>query len=389
MSTGSTVDVVVVGGGIVGMAAAAELAGAGASVVLVERAEIGAGASGRNSGILWRPPDRVLDALYVETLAILRELAAERPAAFHVPDQPVGILNLSHDQAGMRRRASELARSHPQYAPAFLDPASLHEAEPGLAGGLSAVRLDIGFPVGPTSATRAMAERARTRGARVTEGSAARVVIESGRATGVASDGRMVAAGSVVVAAGPWTPEVIDPSGRWRPIRPFWGVVVELELDEPPRHVLEGAGIDAAIDPARAIGEDDGDEDDGAVDFSLVTFSGRSSLGSTFLPFEPDPTAYVERLRAIGARYLPAIADTPTLGLRACARPLAFDGRPLVGAVPGVERLFVAAGHGPWGLSTGAASGRHIACDVLGTRDPLPAAIREAVDPARYPAPAL
>src|SRR5919197_1351627 len=115
---GSTVDVVVVGGGIVGMAAAAELAGAGASVVLVERAEIGAGASGRNSGILWRPPDRVLDALYVETLAILRELAAERPAGpFHVPDQPVGILNLSHDQAGMRSRASELARSHPQYAP--------------------------------------------------------------------------------------------------------------------------------------------------------------------------------------------------------------------------------------------------------------------------------
>ena len=148
-----------------------------------------------------------------------------------------------------------------------------------------------------------------------------------------------------MVTAGPWSPEIVDPTGAWRPILPFWGVIVELELEAPPRHVLEEADIDAAIEPDGGLADDEG----GATGFSLVTADGRTSLGSTFLPFEPDPRDYERRIRAGGARYLPAIDASPTRGLRACARPLALDGRPLVGAVPGVDRLFIAAGHGPWG----------------------------------------
>ena len=65
------------------------------------------------------------------------------------------------------------------------------------------------------------------------------------------SDG-LVEAAAVVVTAGPWSPGVVDPTGAWRPILPFWGVIVELELEAPPRHVLEEADIDAAIEPDRA-----------------------------------------------------------------------------------------------------------------------------------------
>ena len=50
-------EVAVVGGGIVGVAAAAFLAEAGAKVTLAEQAEIGAGASGRNSGAVQHPFD--------------------------------------------------------------------------------------------------------------------------------------------------------------------------------------------------------------------------------------------------------------------------------------------------------------------------------------------
>jgi glycine/D-amino acid oxidase-like deaminating enzyme len=253
--------------------------------------------------------------------------------------------------------------------------------EPSLAPGLSAVRLDIGFPVAPWAATHAFAALAGARGAELIEGSAAAIKVQDGVARGIAVDGIAIAAGAVLVTAGPWTPEVIDPSGAWRPIRPFWGVVVEIALAAPPHAIVEAAGIDDAIDPhaARAGTE--------TVDFSLTTAAGRSSLGSTFLPFEPDPHAYEPRLREGGAAYVPAIADTPTLSLRTCARPLASDGRPLVGQVPGVDRLFVAAGHGPWGLSTGAASGAHIAGVILGRAEAVPAVIRAAVDPARFGAP--
>ena len=240
----------------------------------------------------------------------------------------------------------------------------------------------IGFPVAPASATHAFAALARARGATLVEGADARVTRDGRTATGVEVDGVVRAAGAVVVAAGPWTPALVDPGGTWRPIHPFWGVIVELALgDAAPRHVLEEADVEDATAPGATH------EPEGSVGFSLVTAAGRSSLGSTFLPAEPDPRDYETRLRDRGARYVPAIAGSPTRGLRACARPLALDGRPLGGAIPGFERLFVAAGHGPWGISTGPASAAHVAALVLVDPDPRPAAVAAATDAARFGAP--
>jgi D-amino-acid dehydrogenase len=56
------------------------------------------------------------------------------------------------------------------------------------------------------------------------------------------------------------------------------------------------------------------------------------------------------------------------------------DGRPLVGAVPGIDRAYVASGNGPWGISTGPATARLIADLVLGGDSRIPSAL----DPARF-----
>jgi glycine/D-amino acid oxidase-like deaminating enzyme len=385
-------DVVIVGAGIVGTALAADLAGRGARVTLLERAEVAAGASGRNSGVVWYPADPILGALYRETLARYRaltdEVAAELPPhaperAFRLGDDPAGILLLGTDEAWLRGRAAAIGAANPEFRPAFVDAAALRRLEPALADDLAAVRLDIGFPVAPGAAAHAFAALARARGAVIRVVAAASVIREGGRATGAAVDGEAIRAGAVVVTAGPWTPEVVDPTGAWRPIRPFWGVIVELELEAPPGHVLEEADIDAAIDPDAAPPA----EADEPTGFSLVSTAGRTSLGSTFLPVKPEPRDYEARLRARGARYVPAIARTPTRGLRACARPLALDGRPLVGAVPGIEGLYVAAGHGPWGISTGPASAAHVAALALGEPDPREPAVRAGTDAARFGAP--
>lgn len=385
-------DVAIVGGGIVGTALAADLAGRGARVTLLERSGIAAGASGRNSGVVWYPSDPVLGSLYRESLARYRrladEVAAELPAgaaarAFRLADAPAGILLLGTDEAWLRDRVDATRRANPDFRPAFVDAAALRRLEPGLAADLAAVRLDIGFPVAPAAAAHAFAALATARGAAIREASPASILVDGGRAVGVTTPDGPLAAGAVVVTAGPWTPEVIDPTGAWRPILPFWGVIVELVLDRPPVHVLEAADIESATDPDTAPPED-ADEPTG---FSLVTAAGRTSLGSTFLAFEPDPRAFEARLRAQGARHVPAIADAPTRGLRACARPLALDGRPLVGAVPGIDGLFVAAGHGPWGISTGPASAAHVGALALGDGDPRTPPVRAGTDAARFGAP--
>jgi D-hydroxyproline dehydrogenase subunit beta len=381
-------DVAIVGGGIVGTALAAELAGRGATVTLYERAAIAAGASGRNSGVVWHPTDPALAALYRESLARYRALpdalAAALPdhapeRAFRLAPQPAGILAIGRDAEVVRAVARGFAMAHPDIPTEFVDGDALAALEPALAPGLSAVRMAIGFPVAPASATHAFAALARARGAALVEGADATVARDGRTATGVVVDGVVRAAGAVVVAAGPWTPALVDPSGTWRPIHPFWGVIVELELgDAAPRHVLEEAEVEDATAPGASH------EPEGSVGFSLVTADGRSSLGSTFLPAKPDPRDHEARLRDRGTRYVPVIAGSATRGLRACARPLALDGRPLVGAVPGIDRLFVAAGHGPWGISTGPASAVHVAALVLGEPDPRTSAVADATDAARF-----
>ena len=213
-------------------------------------------------------------------------------------------------------------------------------------------------------------------GARLELGRSARPWSRGGRIAGIELAGERVAAGGVVVAAGPWSPGLVDPSGAWRPIRPVWGVVVDIELAMPPRHVLEQADID--IEPAPV--SDEAAARVGERDFSLVPSGAVSALGSTFLPDEPDRDALVPDLVAHGTRFVPGIATGRLGAARACARPQSFDGRPLLGRIPGIDGLWVAAGHGPWGISTGPASGRLVADLVLGRITGPP----PELDPARF-----
>ena len=111
-----------------------------------------------------------------------------------------------------------------------------------------------------------------------------------------------------------------------------------------------------------------------------MTAAGRSSLGSTFLDREPDPDAWVPRLVAHGRRFVPALGEASLGPVRACARPLAADGRPLLGAVPGLPGAFIAAGHGPWGISTGPGSARLVVEAILGHAPAIPAEL----DVARF-----
>ncbi len=343
-------DVAIIGGGIVGAAAAAILAGAGADVVLYERDRIAAAASGRNSGVIQHPYDRVLADLHRETLELYRELED-----LELPPAPAGVLLLAAERDALGRVTAALARDFPELRPELVEPADL---EPTLATGVGACRLDTGFPVGPGAATTAFAARARRHGATIHEGSEAAVWMEGGLPRGVMVEGERRLAGAVLVAAGPWTPGVV---GAPLPIVSVWGVNVELVLAEPPRHVLEEVGAEelAAGSGTRSL-------------FSLVTADGASALGSTFLADEPDPDELRGELMRRGERFVPALAGARVVSARACARPQSADGRPLVGAV--VDSLYVAAGHGPWGISTGPATARLAADMLLGRAEP-PAAL--------------
>jgi len=366
-------DVVVIGGGIVGTAAAAFLAGSGARVILVERDGLASAASGANSGVVQQPFDPILAGLYRETVELYRELS-RKSANFSLAAEPAGMLFVSESEESARHQAAGVSADFPELRVEVAGGTALRELDPALAPDLWACRVDIGYPVMPGASTYAYASLAEELGATIRQGRPAQLARSGDRVTGVTVNGQLISADAVLVAAGPWTSAVIDPSGRWVPIRALWGAVVEIELAGPPRHVLEQAGIEASI------GTDAGEHGPRDHVLSLVPMPGVSVVGSTFLDDEPDPRAWQEPILRLAARFVPGVVDAPIRGVRACPRPLSFDGRPLIGAVPGVRDLYVCAGHGPWGISTGPASARLVADLMLGRAPQIPSEL----SPARF-----
>ena len=109
-----SVDLVIVGGGFTGCAAALEAAGLGASVALLEAHSIGHGGSGRNAGLvnagLWLPPETIIDQMGEAAGRRLIEALADAPdRVFDLIDREeiaceatrTGTLHLAHAPGGM------------------------------------------------------------------------------------------------------------------------------------------------------------------------------------------------------------------------------------------------------------------------------------------------
>jgi glycine/D-amino acid oxidase-like deaminating enzyme len=366
-------EVVVIGGGIIGCASAAILADRGARVTLVEDRAIGAGASGRNLGAIQHPFDPILAPLYHESLTRYRALASGA-GGFTIGDEPAGLLLLNRDADAAAAQALRQHDAVPELRPLLLSPDEVVRLEPSLRYGPAAVRLATGYPIPPASATEAWARLAEQRGARLLVGSAARPVVEGFAAVGVRlDDGTRLGADAVLVAAGPWTPALVDPSGAWIPIRATWGVTLQLRLDgSAPRHIVEEDEVDTInrAEAATARAEAETEHEPPSL-FSIASAAGVSTLGSTFLPREPDASRIASLLLRRAVEFLPAIETAELIEQRLCARPQSVDGRPFVGAYGEVEGLFVCAGHGPWGISTGPASAAMAARAILdGTPPP-------------------
>lgn len=331
-------EVAVVGGGIVGCAAAAMLAEAGAQVTLYERERIAAGASGRNQGVLQDPLDEILTPLYLESL----RLHAETAPALGLDGPPDGLLLVAHTPDEPRAIAARLAATNPELEPVFLEDA--REVEPVLAAGVAACRLETGHQIPPAAATEAWAARARAAGATLVIGEEGNVLTSPTRP-----------ADAVLYATGPWAPA---------PVTPIWGVTASVHLAQPPRHAVEEAVIEEIATMAGEV----------PSAFSAVTAAGRTTIGATFLLDEPDPARLAPSLLERARSFLPGAAAATIAGSRACARPVSPDGRPLIGPLPGEAPAWVATGNGPWGMTCGPATAR-IAVDAMLGRAAIPAAL--------------
>src|SRR5262245_31374201 len=141
-------------------------------VLVLERDDIAGAASGRNSGILQHPMDHALAPLFAPSLEHYREVAEH---GLELPEEPSGILLLSPAGRWMDEELAALS-AFPELAAEALGPGAPAALEPALAPDLAGVLMHTGFPVGPATATRAFAARARAAGATFRTGAAAQLV---------------------------------------------------------------------------------------------------------------------------------------------------------------------------------------------------------------------
>jgi glycine/D-amino acid oxidase-like deaminating enzyme len=375
-------DVVVVGGGVVGCACAREVARRGARVILVERAELAAGASGRNHGLLLSPSEPALLPMARATLASYRQAASEAETPFSLDAEPIGYLIVAGEDQGERR----LGGTEAQAAEACgvrveaVGRRELLALEPGLAPDLAeGWLLDDGRRIDPAALTVALAEAARRDGALVRHHASARSLVTDGeRVTGVLTDDGRVDAGTVVLAAGPWSNALLRPVGLHLPVIPSRGWLVQLAPGEPLlSRIVERAGwhllpgeegmeaLTAGDVASSAIEPEVGTLLHPAVDGTVL------AGGSRQLPVaqEPEDHRVPREIARRAIAVLPALARAPVVSAWWGTRPMTPDGRPIVGAArPG---LVVATGHGSQGVILGGGTGALVGSIVAGDDPPF------------------
>lgn len=325
--------IAVCGGGVIGAAAAYELASRGASVTLIERWKVGGCASGKSGGFLAR------DWCGGTPVAPL----AERSFDLHAKwagrlGTPYGYRTVDTFSAVLSPRFSSGGGAGQAAAkPAWLAPEAADRRQLGNA--TTTAQLD------PEAFTRALAGAAVKAGATLEIGAVASLSETAGRITGVELEGgRSIEADAVILALGPWSLL----AAKWLPLPPVYGLKGHSIILKPERP-LPAEVIFAEVDTG------DGDvytpEIISRAD-GTVYVCGLPGTGG--LPVDPSrvlpESGGAERLRDITLALVPALASAPIIAEQACYRPVTADGMPLIGAIEGYEGAYVATGHSVWGM---------------------------------------
>jgi D-amino-acid dehydrogenase len=394
-------DAIVLGAGIVGTSIALQLVKRGLSVALVDRAGVGEQTSYGNSGVI--EGSTVLPPAFPSRFGALLRVALKRAseANYHLSFLPqVAPWLLAFRAASRPDRIAETARlNRPLFASAVADHEvlmaeagatrylrktgwlKLYRNESSIAGlqaefdlarefGLPLQMLDaagvkalepslnpvfargVFWPLAasvsnPLAVTQAYAARFAALGGLTLTGDA-RSLHRSGSGWRVETNEGGLDSPNVVVALGPWAPDLLEPIGLKLPMVVKRGYHRHIKAEG--KAALERPVVD--------------------VDYGyLITPMEqgiRLTTGAEFAARDAAPTpVQFDRLMPKARELFPLggrADDNTWLGSRPCFP----DSRPVIGRAPGLPGLWLAIGHAHWGLTLGPSTGRLIAQLMLG-----------------------
>ncbi|MBO8142311.1 MAG: glycine oxidase ThiO [Firmicutes bacterium] len=366
-------DVLVVGGGVVGLATAYYLSERGdLRVTLLERGECGRSASWAAAGMLAaqveveRPGplltlalagrslyDRLAVELYEETgIEIgLRRPGIVRPALSD--DEQKSLTEQLHRQQALGFKAE------------WLDPEQVRKLVPVIAPGVQGgLFLPEEGRVNNRNLVQALVAGCLRRGVQILERTEVTGWLtrpgkrgdepgeSSGEVLGVNTVAGPLFAGSVVLAGGAWSAHLAQELGLRLPVFPVKGQIVELRALDPPVGPILFHERECYVVP----------QSDGR----LLVGATQEKAGFADQPTVGGLAALMQR----ALRLAPGLAEAELVGTRSGLRPGCPDGQPILGPAPAWRRLYLATAHFRNGILMGPISGLTIAMLIRG--EPVP-----------------
>ncbi len=303
----------------------------------------------------------------------LRAWRAETGLAYDARSQ--GTLQLFRTQSQLDAAARDVAVLQECGVPfELLDVAGVNQAEPALAKAQVSISGGLRLPNDETGDchlfTRQLAERASALGLKLRLSCSAQSLVREGdRVTGlqlaspIGTPGERLLADAVVLAAGSYSRDLLQPLGLDIPVYPVKGYSLTMPL------------TDASLAPQSTVLDE-------TYKIALTRLGDRLRVGGMAelagfdLRLNPRRRATLEKV----TRELFPGGDLAQAQFWTGLRPMTPDGTPLVGATP-LAGLYLNTGHGTLGWTMACGSAQLLA-DVISGRQP---AIRtEGLDMSRY-----
>ncbi len=354
-----SLDVAVVGAGVVGCAVAYYLSKAGAKVTLFEKEAIGSGASAHATGSISLlgmefsegPSFELALAGYREFAGLVPSLEEETGIDLLCQRKPSLRLALDEEEEALIKELMPWQQRH--VAMHWIDGDEVRRIEPRFSKSIrGAVYEDESTQLDSYRLTLALGQGAERFGAEMRLREVRGLATQGGRVTGVLTPDGKHECDWVVVAAGMWS----DTFGEWLdfpvPVRPLKGERLLLRYGGEPLPVLisspKRGHMISRLDGMLSVGSTGGRDYDRHQLF----------LGEEF-DRQPTESARAELMqRAIDV--LPDLENAELVQQLAGSRPLSPDRMPIIGPVPGWEGVLLATGHTTKGIHLGPVTGRII-----------------------------
>lgn len=351
-------EVAIVGGGVIGTSIAYHLTAAGiGDVTLIERGTLASGVTGVCPGGIRQQFEGEADCRMAQRSVRFYERINEilQPEVAFCFERS-GYLFLAQTERVLDTFRQNVAMQNRLGIPScILSAADIHERLPrmsteGILGGSFCP--EDGFIEDCHGITNLFAARARQRGARVVREEVRRLA-HAGRRWRVTTDAGEFDAAQVVLAAGCDTVPLAAQAGVLLPITP------------ERRRLAYTTPCEPGVLPPLVIAFERG------VAAKQLT-NGVLYLGWLAESPDVDDLTFIERTMEAGATLLPLLGELPVRRVMGGLYDNTPDRRPLLGAVPGVDGLFLAVGFSGHGFMIAPAVGEGLAAAVTGGTTDLP-----------------